>query len=96
MPKRMTTQELLDTFDEALREHHIFVCYQPKMNHATGRMIGAEALLRWNHPEFGMQFPSDFIPVLEEHDPIYRADLHNLKIFSKITLSFLKKVVLIK
>lgn len=76
MPKRMTTQELLDTFDEALREHHIFVCYQPKMNHATGRMIGAEALLRWNHPEFGMQFPSDFIPVLEEHDLIYRADLH--------------------
>lgn len=76
MEKRMTEKELLDSFDEALREGHIFVCYQPKMNHTTGRMIGAEALMRWKHPEYGMQYPSDFIPVLENHDLIYKADLH--------------------
>ena len=76
MAKRMTGQELIGCFDEALRNDHIFVCYQPKMNHTTGRMIGAEALMRWKHPEFGMQYPSDFIPVLEENDLIYKADLH--------------------
>ena len=76
MAKRMTGQELIGCFDEALRNGHIFVCYQPKMNHTTGRMIGAEALMRWKHPEFGMQYPSDFIPVLEENDLIYKADLH--------------------
>jgi len=75
MEKRMTEKELLDSFDEALENSHIFVCYQPKMNHATGRMIGAEALMRWKHPEFGMQYPSDFIPVLEKNDLLYKADL---------------------
>ena len=66
MERRMSEQELLDSFDEALREGHIFVCYQPKINHSTGKMIGAEALMRWKHPEYGMQYPSDFIPILEE------------------------------
>ena len=75
MERKMTEQELLETFDEALTGGHIFVTYQPKINHSTGRMIGAEALMRWSHPEFGMQYPSDFIPVLEKHDLIYRADL---------------------
>ncbi|MBQ3842034.1 MAG: EAL domain-containing protein [Ruminiclostridium sp.] len=76
MGKRMTELELLNGFDEAIENDHIFVCYQPKMNHATGRMIGAEALMRWNNPEYGMQYPSDFIPVLEQNDLIYKADLY--------------------
>ena len=76
MGKRMTELELLNSFDEALENGHIFVCYQPKMNHATRRMIGAEALMRWNDPVNGMQYPSDFIPVLESSDLIYKADLY--------------------
>lgn len=75
MNKRMTEQELLASFDEAVSSGHIFVTYQPKINHSTGRMIGAEALMRWADPENGMQYPSDFIPVLENNDLIYRADL---------------------
>lgn len=75
MNKRMSEQELLDSFDEAITHGHIFVTYQPKINHSTGRMIGAEALMRWKNPEFGMQYPSDFVPVLEKNDLIYRADL---------------------
>ena len=74
--RRLSAQELKDTFDTALEEGHIFVCYQPKMNHTTGRMIGAEALMRWRHPEFGMQYPSDFIPMLENSGLICRADLY--------------------
>ncbi len=76
MEKRMSEQELLASFDEALNYGHIFACYQPKINHTTGRMIGAEALMRWKHPVFGMQYPSDFIPLLEKNDLIYRADLN--------------------
>ncbi len=75
MNKIMTEQELLECFDDAVRFGHIFVNYQPKINHSTGRMVGAEALMRWTNPEYGMQYPSNFIPVLEKHDLIYRADL---------------------
>ena len=75
MNKQMNEQELLACFDDAVRFGHIFVTYQPKINHSTGRMIGAEALMRWSHPVYGMQYPSDFIPVLEKNDLIYRADL---------------------
>ena len=75
MEKRMNERELIDSLDEAVEKGHIFVCYQPKMNHSTGRMIGAEALMRWKDPEYGMQYPSDFIPVLENNDLISKADL---------------------
>lgn len=76
MEKKMTEQELIDSFEEAMHYGHIYAVYQPKMNHSTGRMIGAEALMRWRDPVNGMQFPSDFIPVLERNDLISRADLH--------------------
>ena len=75
MNRALTEKELLDCFDESLKNGSIYILYQPKINHSTGRMIGAEALMRWSSPEFGMQYPSDFIPVLEKNDLIYRADL---------------------
>ncbi len=40
--------------------------FQPKVDLSTGRMIGAEALLRWQHAHLGMQSPADFIPIAEE------------------------------
>ena len=73
---RMSEQELLAAFDEAIENDHIFAYFQPQVNHSTGRMVGAEALMRWKDPERGMQYPSDFIPVLENNDLIYKADLH--------------------
>ncbi len=41
--------------------------YQPKVNIHTGRVIGAEALIRWQHPEKGLLVPSEFLPMIEEH-----------------------------
>lgn len=73
---KMTERELLDSFNDAMKNGHIYVVYQPKMNHSTGRMIGAEALMRWRDPIHGIQYPSDFIPVLEESRKICEADLH--------------------
>lgn len=49
----------------ALEESQFELYYQPKIDIQTNRVIGAEALLRWNHPTKGMVSPVDFIPVLE-------------------------------
>ncbi|MCR5815174.1 MAG: EAL domain-containing protein [Desulfovibrio sp.] len=88
-PKRMSEQELLDSLDIALRDDHIFPYYQPQINHSTGRMVGAEALMRWKNPDFGIQYPSDFIPVLEQNDLLYRADVHMFDAVCR----FLKKCI---
>ena len=85
--RRMSEKELLDSLDTALRDNHIYPCYQPQINHSTGRMVGAEALMRWKNPEYGMQYPSDFIPLLEKNDQLYRADVH---IFETVCV-FLRK-----
>ncbi len=84
MAKQMTEQELVDRFEEAVCNDEIFAVYQPQINHSTGRMVGAEALMRWKDPENGMQYPSDFIPALEKHDLIYRADLHMFELVCRL------------
>ena len=56
---------LLARLDQAIEQHEIWVAYQPKIELATGRIIGAEALARWNHPEKGEIPPIQFIPAAE-------------------------------
>lgn len=51
---------------QAMTDDHLSLVYQPKVNIATGQIIGAEALLRWNDPEMGVVPPSRFIPIAEE------------------------------
>lgn len=48
-----------------LREDHLFLVYQPIVELKTLRVVGAEALLRWQHPNRGLVPPSQFIPVAE-------------------------------
>jgi diguanylate cyclase (GGDEF)-like protein/PAS domain S-box-containing protein len=50
----------------ALERREFVLHYQPRVELATGTMIGMEALLRWQHPERGMVSPLEFIPALEE------------------------------
>lgn len=50
----------------ALAQHELELWYQPKVELASGRIVGAEALLRWRHPEMGMIPPSQFIPIAED------------------------------
>ncbi|WP_096084601.1 putative bifunctional diguanylate cyclase/phosphodiesterase [Agaribacterium haliotis] len=50
---------------KALDEQSFELYYQPRVDMRSDRIVGAEALLRWNHPERGMVSPAEFIPVLE-------------------------------
>jgi diguanylate cyclase (GGDEF)-like protein len=51
----------------ALEQREFVLYYQPKVNLRTGKIIGAEALIRWQHPERGLLAPALFLPVIEDH-----------------------------
>ncbi|MDM5228397.1 EAL domain-containing protein [Cytobacillus sp. NJ13] len=51
---------------KALQNDEFFLEYQPRVDTKTGKILSAEALLRWNHPEWGRVSPLEFIPVAEE------------------------------
>ncbi|WP_428036366.1 ammonium transporter [Amphritea sp.] len=55
---------------DAMANHQLFLQYQPKVSCETNRMVGFEALLRWQHPEHGFVSPADFIPVIENSNLI--------------------------
>lgn len=71
----MSESEILREFSDSIQNGYIYPHYQPQYNHMTGRMVGAEALMRWEHPVFGPQYPNNFIPVLEDAGLIVTADL---------------------
>lgn len=60
---RLDLENLIRT---AIEEQQFELHYQPKVDAETFRLVGAEALLRWNHPERGAIAPDDFIPIAEE------------------------------
>ena len=59
--------ESLERIRLALREHEFVMHYQPKVNMQTGKLVGAEALIRWEHPQRGLLPPAQFLPVIEDH-----------------------------
>lgn len=59
--------ETLERIQRGLRQGEFILHYQPKVNMRTGQVIGAEALVRWQHPERGLLPPAQFLPVIEEH-----------------------------
>jgi EAL domain-containing protein (putative c-di-GMP-specific phosphodiesterase class I) len=51
---------------EAVSKNELDLVYQPLLSLQSGEIVGAEALLRWHHPEHGLLLPSQFLPVAEE------------------------------
>ncbi len=72
-------QEILNSIDQAMKNDDLFLVYQPKVNAGTQKIVGLEALIRWNHPEHGFLSPSVFIPILEQSHRI--SDVTNWVIF---------------
>ena len=59
--------ETLEYVRRALVRNEFVLHYQPKINMVTGQVIGLEALIRWQHPEKGLIFPLEFLPMVEDH-----------------------------
>lgn len=57
---------------KGLERGQFTLVYQPKVDLATGEILGAEALIRWKHPEWGAVTPTEFIPIAERSDLIQR------------------------
>jgi len=64
--------ELEGALRRALESEQFMLHYQPQVSIATGKIIGVEALIRWNRPGYGLVSPNDFIPILEETGLIMR------------------------
>ena len=59
--------ESLERIQQAFAAHEFVLHYQPKVNIRKGLVVGAEALVRWQHPDKGLLAPADFLPLIENH-----------------------------
>jgi len=89
-------QEILNMMNTALIEGQFKVYMQPQYQLNTYKMCGSEALVRWIHPEKGLMFPNDFIPLFERNGFIMKMDEYvweQVCIFIKQRLDENKKVL---
>ena len=61
-------RESMDQIRQALAKQEFVLYYQPKVNMQRRVVVGAEALIRWQHPQRGLLLPADFLPGIENHD----------------------------
>ena len=69
-------QELSGDMEEALKRREFVVYFQPQVDYAAGKIVGAEALVRWQHPQKGMMAPGRFIPLFERNGLINVLDYY--------------------
>ncbi|HVT97975.1 MAG TPA: EAL domain-containing protein [Acidobacteriaceae bacterium] len=67
-----TFHEDLEQIGRGLAADEFVLHYQPRVHMSTGALMGAEALIRWNHPTRGRLLPAEFLPVIESHPLIDR------------------------
>ena len=65
-----------ENMQSAITERQFIMYLQPKYSIAKNEIIGAEALVRWRHPERGMIYPDQFIPIIEENGFIKKVDYY--------------------
>jgi diguanylate cyclase (GGDEF)-like protein/PAS domain S-box-containing protein len=59
--------EIIEALRHALSQKEFLLYYQPKVNMRTGEVIGVEALIRRQHPQYGLEVPAEFLPLIETH-----------------------------
>jgi EAL domain-containing protein (putative c-di-GMP-specific phosphodiesterase class I) len=74
--ERLTVESQLR---QAIDDHELKVYYQPILSLTTGQLAGLEALVRWQHPDRGMIYPIDFVPLAEETGLIIPLDRYVLR-----------------
>lgn len=72
--KILKEQEIERSMEAALEAEEFVVYLQPKHSLKDNTLIGAEALVRWNHPKWGLQMPGNFIPLFEKNGFIIKLD----------------------
>lgn len=73
--KLLREKEITDIMETALEQEQFVVYFQPKYSLHDNCMVGAEALVRWMHPELGFMSPGEFIPLFEKNGFIHNLDL---------------------
>lgn len=68
-------QKILGDLDRAMEQDELYLEYQPKICSDSDQIVGFEALVRWQHPEYGRLSPGVFIPIIEKSERIF--DLTN-------------------
>lgn len=84
-------KELSNLTEKALEDKEFFICLQPKIDIKTGKISGAESLVRWNSSEKGMIYPSDFVPLFEKSGFICELDLYVLEETCKLISKWIKE-----
>jgi diguanylate cyclase (GGDEF)-like protein len=79
MEQLQREKEYIDTLDYSLKKGEFKVYLQPKIRLSDQKIGGAEALIRWNHPQKGLIPPLEFIPVFEKSGAICKLDLYIFK-----------------
>ncbi|WP_418667059.1 EAL domain-containing protein [Allofournierella sp.] len=67
-------QAIIAGMETALADGQFLLYFQPKYRIRDHKLVGAEALVRWDHPEWGFQFPAKFIPLFEKNGFITKLD----------------------
>ena len=74
--KMLHEKEITDAMEAALEDEQFSVYFQPKYSLHDNRLVGAEALIRWIHPQMGFLSPDEFIPLFESNGFIHNLDLY--------------------
>lgn len=83
--------KILFEMQRALENREFVLHWQPQCNTRTGKIVGVEALVRWNHPERGLVSPDGFIPILERNGFIASIDLYVCEEVCKLLKSWVDR-----
>ncbi|UUC42532.1 EAL domain-containing protein [Clostridioides difficile] len=90
--KRLISEkEISNLMEKALENKEFFMCLQPKIDIKSGKISGAESLVRWKNSEKGIIYPSDFIPLFEKSGFICKLDLYILEETCKLISKWIKE-----